>query len=449
MCQNQIEGRVSWTKQSSKRPHLTFQFVPMVAFVLIILVWGDVPSRFLSNIDSIHVIWELSPRNDLNSGWRNINGFECPGSVGSTERDAVHSYNALQVNSQNVRALVNAGRFAWMSGRCDLARTKWEVAVKSQPSDVTVWFYLGLAEYATGDKELAVQSFRNAGAGSHLLSLGSRAIREGQSRQALKWFDLAAATRPDLQSISYLAGQYVRLGQPSDAEAAWRRLAALTSPDSPDHWRAVGEAAYLSGEWGAAADAYQRGAALARDPYGFLLSQGQALERMGDLSLAAEVYKSAVSTHPTEIWAYVSLGDLERQQQHYSAALAWLRKAEAIDPASATPKFYLGKTYLEERCYDEAEYYLLAAWSLAPQDRYAPYFLAQSKHEQGDVSTAIAYLNQALTLDNGVRWDWHILLGDWYVETGDKGNAITAYRKALSLNPNSTDAIRKLEQLVP
>ena len=183
-----------------------------------------------------------------------------------------------------------------------------------------------------------------------------------------------------------------------------------------------------------------------RVPRGFeLFSRGQVSALRGDQEgneAAVDLLSRAVEVDPSFVVAAYMLGVVHSSLGNRWKAAAQFRAATQLDPAYPEPYKALGDLYLSQprRLFDQAVEAYNKAIELRPFYADAFVGLGDAKAAKSDVDGAIAAYQKALVY-NPVNPRVHMSLGKIYY--GEKGlyyEAVTAYKKAIDLDPNSVDA---------
>ncbi len=139
-------------------------------------------------------------------------------------------------------------------------------------------------------------------------------------------------------------------------------------------------------------------------------------------------YPNAHTAHNNLGSLYAQRGDLKRAAQEYQASLA-------IRPNGAA-YFNLGQLYMMLQLPDRAVGMYRAALTQNPNDRDAAVNLGVILLERGDVVGAIEILEHAREVDGRFAPTFYNL-GLAYERAGRQEEAMTAYRKAVELDPGS------------
>ncbi|KAH7359392.1 peroxisomal targeting signal receptor [Plectosphaerella cucumerina] len=206
----------------------------------------------------------------------------------------------------------------------------------------------------------------------------------------------------------------------------------------------------------------------------------------GNLSLAALAFEAATQQNPDHVQAWVYLGQAQAQNEKETAALRALEQAIKLDPNNQAALMALAVSYTNEG-YDSTAYRTLERWLsvrypqiISPTDLHPPAELGftdrqnlrdkvtnlyiqaaqlspDGEHMDPDVQVGLGVLfygaedyakavdcftsalNSSVMGDSTQQENVHLLwnrLGATLANSGQSEEAIAAYEKALSMNPN-------------
>ena len=163
-----------------------------------------------------------------------------------------------------------------------------------------------------------------------LLSLGDRALRDGQTFGAIENYSGAIALRPDSMLAHLRRGESYR--QRAEFEAAARdfRTAADLDPSATRPLEALGDVLYQRGRFGQAAEAYE--ARLKLDERSVEVTYKLALTRyrQGLIELALAALTQTIRLNDQFPNAHYLLGVCLREQGHVEEAIGAFEKAVAL-----------------------------------------------------------------------------------------------------------------------
>jgi cytochrome c-type biogenesis protein CcmH/NrfG len=164
------------------------------------------------------------------------------------------------------------------------------------------------------------------------------------------------------------------------------------------------------------------------------LSTGDAAVERNDLVTAEKEYRDAAALDPRSAEAPFDLGNVYVRQGRLSEAVRAYEVALAIDPRMAEAQTNLGRVYYELGQLSKAADALGAALKLDPNDGKTLYMMAVVRIQQNDLSEAEALLIKARDADSSLP-EVYYGLGVVYRLKGQKGDAISAFEKFLSVGP--------------
>ena len=176
-----------------------------------------------------------------------------------------------------------------------------------------------------------------------------------------------------------------------------------------------------------------------------LFARGQVAAMRGDQEsneAAVDLLSRAIEADPAFVVAHYTLGVVHSALGNRWKAAAQFRASAQVDPSYPEPLKALGDLYLSQprRLFDQAIEAYGNAITLRPFYADAYVGLGDAKASKSDVDGAIAAYQKALVY-NPVNPRVHMSLGRIYY--GEKGlyyEAVTAYKKAIDLDPHSVEA---------
>ncbi|MET0308222.1 MAG: sulfotransferase [Sphingomonas sp.] len=247
----------------------------------------------------------------------------------------------------------------------------------------------------------------------------------------------------DPRNAALDAGIGLQAGDPAAAMAQARRILE-TNPDRPDALRLLGRALRQLGNAAEAAQA--EGAAIAaslRDPE--LSDANQALTR-GDLALAERILRSRLRHMPDDVVAIMMLADIATRIGILAEAEAGLRRARALAPDYIEAQVSLAFVLFQQRRVDEALALLDRAISANPRHIRAAVSKADMLSQTGDYAGAAATY-AALLEAIGDNAEILVGYGNILKTTGRQEDAVSAYRRALAIEPELAEAWWSLAEL--
>jgi cellulose synthase operon protein C len=172
-----------------------------------------------------------------------------------------------------------------------------------------------------------------------------------------------------------------------------------------------------------------------------------ALEmRRGDMEALAETAQQIIAAAPYSTDGYLMKALAEMNRQKYSDAQQDLGKAMEIAPKSSAPYVQMGNLYQAQKRYGEAVQYYQQALDedAASTDALQGMMNVYIAQKQPDQAIASARARIAKSPNTGGFYD---LLGTALFRKKDYDGAGSAFRKAIELDKNNSDALLKLGQV--
>lgn len=355
------------------------------------------------------------------------------------------------------------------------ALTQAEAAVRLAPTDpdtllvrAAVYRGMGQDDKARADYERILAAGPNVSA---YFQRGLMASDAGDHEKALADFRLSFQTDPKEVGAQVNIGHELEaLGRHEEALAAFE-LALKLEPKSYDAM--IGYAGQLTEmeRWEAARAAYESAAkAYPKEPL-IQVGLGMSSENLGDIRRAQAAYTAATRLDPTYVRAWWSLGGLLHYANKSKAALEAFDRAIALDPVNADLLTSRGRVWADLGD-DRALADFAAALKVDPKSAYAfnnrgLFYLDanQSTKALADFDAALladpdyhpALSNRARTLLTLDRHDralrdvnraielspsgyYFKVKGQIYSQMGDHLQAVEAFDKAISLEPDYAEA---------
>jgi superkiller protein 3 len=157
---------------------------------------------------------------------------------------------------------------------------------------------------------------------------------------------------------------------------------------------------------------------------------------------AVELLARAIETDPNFVVAQYTLGTVHQALGNRWKAAAQFRASTQLDSTYPEPYKALGDLFMAapRRLFDQAVEAYTKAIELRPFYADAHVGLGDAKAAKSDVDGAVAAYTKALAY-NPVNPRVHMSLGKiYYTEKGLYYESVTAYKKAIELDPNSVEA---------
>lgn len=316
------------------------------------------------------------------------------------------------------------GNLYFLSGPADPRRYADAVApleayVKLEPQDGRGWSLLGRTYFYLQRREESAKALEQAeslGAGNKEMFtiMGRLYAAQKEWGKSLAAF---ARGEPTARDQLTMAQVYVFEKQPERADSIYRAIVAADSTTADARFAL-----------------YQLG-----------LMRFRALDYAG----ASGAFRRVIGLDPKHPDAYYYLGLSYKELKQAPEALDALRQAAAITPDKADRHFWLGIMYAQSDSGEAARAALARSVELDSTSKVQGvayrqlgfYDLVARRY-----SEAIRLLERAVQLDEKDVQAW-VWLGQGQQNTGNRGRALEAYRRALALDPRQADALKGIQAL--
>jgi tetratricopeptide (TPR) repeat protein/O-antigen ligase len=334
-----------------------------------------------------------------------------------------HLHDALRWNQACGRAHYWLGWLHACLGEQDQAIDSLLRAVELDQSDKLAHYLLGQLLHQAGDHEQAVQEWSLAGTAGDLWYQARLLWAEGDVNQARGLLEAVTSIDPSIEDA------WLMLGSSYEQEQRWEE-ALQTYMDCIQYHASAPEA-------------YVRAAEL-------------LYRTDGEPSRALELLDQALATCEDTGQIYLNVARMHYREHRLEEAEALALKAAQESPTSGETYIFLGDLYVSQERYDQA----LEAYTSAVNigDNWRDHWSARLK--MGDTLLAtgqpvLAIEEYQAALELGIEHNLeapslartYVAMGDALVEQRRVGEAITAYERALEIDPDNTVASKRLEQL--
>lgn len=377
----------------------------------------------------------------LNTFWVNLAFVRC---ALRTEYQCLPpdpSQHFSPVEAQRMR--YHAGRTALGRGEVTHAITWLEQAVRSDASDTSSSFYLGMAYRQNGDEAHAIKQWQAINAAVYF-------VHQGRINQAVGDFRTALAIDPSnaeawqrLGDLLWIQGNYAA------AVDAYRTLLQISAPSKSQQLLAEGRIAEHTQAWAQAISVYEQAAhndSASLEPCLRLSDLYQHALHRPDLAL--EWLQEAIRREPGYIWAYQSISDIYISTGDLVRAADWATSTVTRFPTNAFPRLQQGIIASLQGDHNQALEAFTHAEEIDPGNFWPAYYRGTEQLTLGHVQAAIKDFRQAVQLapqnPTPLRG-----LADAYWQAGQSEDAVASYRRLLELVPNdpwATQQINKASQ---
>ena len=386
---------------------------------------------------------------------------------------------ALAKNPSSVEAQVLKGNATLGLKDIDAAIQDVNDAINLDPTDARSYAAIGAMQLTKGRQAEAEASFRKAvqtqpSSVIAQLALGHYFWATGRTADAEA--PLKRAVELDPQNViaqRALITFYIATGRPNDAEAPLKAMAdtlktvsaRLALADLHIHSGRLDEAARIltgvAAEPGGFTDAtvrlaaidYAQGrdakakaevdAVLAKRPTyaDALVLKARFLLADGHVDEALARAKAATEADPRLAEAHYVLGTLYVKRNDINAAIGAFAEVLKLNPMISGAELQLVQLYLQKGDTESAVNLAETAARAAPADRTSRLILARALAGHGDIARAETVV-KTLIAEAPDSAPFHSAMGDLQVLKKDRAAALREFERALSLDPNSIDALR-------
>jgi len=360
-------------------------------------------------------------------------------------REAVH-------NNPSAKVLGEAGAWFEARGNSNCAFAAFEAAVQLDPRSAQVHFHLGEAYAHAQQLAAAASEFRLAlkykpsmiaahnALGSVLVDLGKYGEAESQFRGAM---------RLDAHSVPSLVGlAMVRANQGDDigAEKLLRQAIDLDAKEEKAHLNLALVLAKQQKFYEAQTEADLALKLAPQDP-AVLAAAGRIKARVGNTKAGVALLRKAVALAPQSPKLRLELSMVLAEGYQFADALTENTEAIRLDPGSALAYLNRGRVLFDLGGKADAKPDFEKASHLAPQMPEPYHFLALIEKQAGNLDRAAALLNRVVKLQprNAMAWN---LLGQCLESESQGQEAVAAWRKAIAIDPDNTQALWGLAKAI-
>lgn len=362
---------------------------------------------------------------------------------GDMDAELAVLYEKLSLMPDDPSALMRVAQIHDMAGNRAAAIAALEQLVTHNPEQLSAQFQLGFYLYEDDRADEAIQRFeivaRNAPVVgdarflSEVVYFLGRAYRDqGQDDKALAALAQIPPTVERFSDARILRARIYEDREDYTAAIADVRLGAADVPEGDE--QGIPIHVYLAG----------------------------LMQRDGDLDGAVELMQRLIGQHPDDADLVYDLGLIYSNAGDDQKSLELMLSVLEVDPDHASALNFVGYSWADKgQRLDEAEQMVRRAVELRPGDGYITDSLGWVYYQQGlrlldsgDVKRARASFGQAiLALEQALEMleqadpviTWH--LGDAYRSVSRFEDALDTYRRALTLEPPTEDAVEIQRQI--
>jgi tetratricopeptide (TPR) repeat protein len=270
--------------------------------------------------------------------------------------------------------------------------------------------------------------------------LGALQLTDGDMVSAQQWLQSALDLEPQLaEARGNLAKIYARKGDLATAA----KLLHQALEDDPQYKEGHLELGLLLAHQRKTSDAEQeldKAVALAPEDPNTLSAAGKAREEMGKTSESIALLRKVVTLRPDLAAAHLDLAVALADSYDLPGALTETNEAVRLAPQSGVVHFYRGRVLYDLGRSEEARTDFETARQIVPQMPEPLYYLALINKQEGKFSLASGLLEETVQRQPRNVMAWY-LLGQCYEQQAETDKAVAAWRQAIALDSNFSQAL--------
>ena len=207
--------------------------------------------------------------------------------------------------------------------------------------------------------------------------------------------------------------------------------------------RGVNEAS--RGEWAAANLTLEQAQKLAPENLAILTSLGKVKAKVGEVAPAIVLFRQVARSDPRSGEAHQNLAVALADAQNLPEALTEIMRAQQLSPRMTAVHLNHARILADLHRRADAEAEFSEAATLEPLNPNCFFYWALLEREHGDYGKETPLLRSLVKIEprNDEAW---LLLGNSYGYQSQTQEAIASWRKALAINPRSSQAVYKLSR---
>jgi protein O-mannosyl-transferase len=346
-----------------------------------------------------------------------IFGFVAHQQVGYWENSYTLFQRALDVNEDNVVAHNNLAAEYLAVNEVGKAKQHYQKAIEVAPTNSTALSNLSVIYAQQGNRQKAIEYVN----------------------LALHYEPHSAIAHNNLANILRMAGSF--------DDAIYHYQEALnTKPNYPEALSNYASLLTSKGDL-AKSEELLRKAILIKPKYGKAHKNlGDTLMKLNRLDEAVEHYKKAVVLNPTNLQFKFNLSAAYEKLSQYDQALAILKECEKFELKNKIIPYKLLNIYIQLEDWVAANQILEKLTKKEGLTPAVQVLKARLATKQKKFDEAIDILNQ-LIKKKSTSFELYNELGEILLEKGDKKEAISAFEKAIQLNPEYEKAKNNLKSI--
>ncbi len=338
------------------------------------------------------------------------------------------------------------------SGQADQAAEVYRQMLQVQPRDAHTYYNLSLALDMAGKFPAERQALETAIKLDPTLAqarskLGILDMSQGHPDDAIQNFKKAIELDPQLTEAQLnLATIYDGRGQVKEAESLLRQAIEEDPKYAQAHF-SLGMVLAQQQRFPEAGDELQTAVSLDGSNLDAQTALAEVQAREGKSESSIAILRKVVAARPNSFQDHLNLGIALADHLEVEAALAEFTQAVALNPGSAVAHYNRGRLLLDERHFEDAKPELEKAVSLDEHFGDAVYLLAVTERQLGETAKSLELSERSVQLAPGNPRAYY-LLGQNLSSAKRDQEAIAAWKHAAQLDPNSTEVLYRLSQVL-
>jgi tetratricopeptide (TPR) repeat protein len=276
------------------------------------------------------------------------------------------------------------------------------------------------------------------------LLLAAACRRLGDPGKALGVLEAVAAAHPEVPVMQLELGRaYAAAGRRADAVAAYRRAVALNA-ELVEAWRELATELFAAGDAPGGDAAYAEFERRVADPPGLHNALGALADNR--LDAAEALLRERLRQTPHDVVALRLLAEVATRRNDPAEAERRLNECLELAPGYARARYDLACVQFTLQRPERVLPLVERLLRLDPRHAACRRLKARTLRLVDRADEAIALMELAIT-ENAEDYEAWLLLGHLRREGGQQAGAIEAYRRALELRPDSSEAYWSLANL--
>tara|TARA_B110000211_G_scaffold178984_1_gene202373 strand:+ start:190 stop:2253 length:2064 start_codon:yes stop_codon:yes gene_type:complete len=334
------------------------------------------------------------------------------------------------------------------SGHISEALNSVQTLTSQHPNEALLHNISGVCYKATGQLEIAVQSFKRALAIKS--DFADAHYNLGLTLQELNQLDDAVESYKETLVIQMnyakahnnLGTIYRELGHLNEAVKSYKKALNI-EPGYAEAFNNLGNALNELDKFDEAVKSYEQALKIQPDYLEVHNNLGKILNKIGQLDEAVKCYERVIAINPEHAEAHNNLGISLTEINQLDEAVNCFKRAIAINPEYAEAHNNLGITLNKLTQFHKAIIFYEQALAINPNYDEAHFNLGISLYEIGQSDKALHSYKQALVINPNYA-DAHNNIGHILQDLGQLEEAFSSYVHALAIDHENTNFHRNL-----